>query len=208
VIYFNKRPGRKKHKQPTPTKHKATTMVQKKIEVYFDGACRNVPEINMPMGIGVAVFIDGELCLEHSRAVHYTVNNTFLLQSVDKGAKRGTSNIAEWKGATLAFEIAQELALRYAAPFDNPGITVYSDSELITRRFNGVYMINQGEFLRYERIAKKYAQLIPLKHIVWIPRERNKIADKLSKIGLKKEFDHAYFNEGLPIHNTVITEDS
>lgn len=170
----------------------------KQIAIHFDGACHNKPKINQPMGVGVAVIIDGKLSLADSIALYYTVNFPYTGSMVEEGMTRGTSNIAEWKGCAAAMEKAQEINLRYKILRQEVIISVYSDSELITKQFNGEYLIKNGDFLKYERIAKRWAGLVGIRRINWIPREQNKDADLLSKIALKQLIDHEYYSQGLP----------
>lgn len=142
------------------------------IQIKFDGACRNVPNQSSVMGIGVAVFFDNEYVEEESVAIQ------IVPESV-----RGTSNIAEWEGCIEAWKIAMTLYSKY------PGntIKIYSDSQLITNQFNGLFAINNLSFSTYYKMGKEIQdKILPsIAMIEWIPREENKEADKLSKIGLK-----------------------
>jgi ribonuclease HI len=141
------------------------------IEIKFDGACHNKVGESSIMGIGIAVFFDNEYIEEESIAVQITPEYV-----------RGTSNIAEWEGCVQAWRTALILTEKY------PGneIRVYSDSQVISRQFNGEYAINNTSFHSYKRIAEEYSNKIqPDLKVHWIRRELNKEADKLSKIGLK-----------------------
>lgn len=141
------------------------------IEIKFDGACHNKKGESSAMGIGIAIFFDGEYIEEESLAI----------QIVPKEV-RGTSNIAEWEGCVEAWKAALDLNKRY------PGneIKVFSDSQLISCQFNGEYSINEPSFHLYRNKALEYSNQISLDNKVnWIRREFNKEADKLSKTGLK-----------------------
>lgn len=149
-----------------------------KIDIYFDGACKNVKDSDKePFGVGVAVFIEDEYSEVYSKHMW--------------GAQ-GTSNIAEWTGCVEAFEIAYFLHQIVSGVIGNPPvrigkpqITIYSDSELITKQFNGQYQIKKEEFKWYFNEANRLAgKFEPGMKITWIPREQNTKADELSKKGL------------------------
>lgn len=139
-----------------------------KIEIYFDGACRNIKNsTNEPYGIGVSVHINSEISEEHS----------FF-----KGFKDGgTSNIAEWEACLHAFQKAEELFLDIDDLVD---IKIFSDSEVITKQFNGEYQTREPRFLKYRNECIIIQRRIKYGYINWISREFNKDADKLSKQGL------------------------
>lgn len=141
-----------------------------RIRIHFDGACHNIKKESSDMGVGIAVFIDDELSEEFSQALF-----------VKPILVRGTSNIAEWEGCKNAMILAVELR----AKFPDSKIEVYSDSEIITNQFNGRFQINKPEFLDYFRQARYFASKAGVEQVNWIPRERNKVADVLSKCGLK-----------------------
>lgn len=141
------------------------------IEIKFDGACHNIPGKSSIMGIGVAVFFDSEFIEEESLAIQ-----------VIPSYVRGTSNIAEWEGCVEAWKLAASLLNKY------PGneIKVFSDSQVITRQFNGEYAIKEPSFHSYKRMAEEYRNMThPENKVEWVERKYNKEADKLSKEGLK-----------------------
>jgi len=154
-------------------------MTKIKIDIYFDGACKNVKNSKTePFGVGVAVFIDNEYSSEFSKAIYES---------------EGTSNIAEWYGCIEALKIAEELflSLKSISEDENLIITIYSDSELITKQFNKEYQVRDDRlfslFLDALRVAKRVGPEGYHK-IVWIPREKNEVADELSKRGIKQNF--------------------
>lgn len=129
-----------------------------KVTIKFDGACGNVKDTYTPMGIGVAVFVDGEISDD---------------MSVAEYAGMGTSMVAEWKACIVAAKIAGKLSRKGHI------VTVYSDSQVVTNQFNGTNKIN-SDLIPYYTKAKGYYDGT----IVWIPREENTDADYLSKMGL------------------------
>lgn len=142
------------------------------IEIKFDGACHNKKGESSIMGVGVAVFFDGEYIEEESVAIQVIPENV-----------RGTSNISEWEGCCEAFKMAIQLEQNYP----NNEIKIFSDSEIISKQFNDVFGINETSFYFYLGIARKYREQLKNKKLMveWVKREFNKEADKLSKIGIK-----------------------
>lgn len=143
------------------------------IRIHFDGACDNgllkrtgkFP----PMGIGVAVFINNEYQEELSKFAGV------------EGKEGNSSNVAEWMGCVEAFKLATE----YKEADDT--IEIVSDSEVITKQFNGEYEIKEERFKPHYREAMKYyhrlGQLsLKIRHVL---RQYNKEADILSKKGLQ-----------------------
>ena len=115
-----------------------------KIEIYFDGACRNVKEsVNEPYGVGVAVFLDGDFLEEESKALYFPEN--------------GTSNIAEWEACLQAMKIAEQLYFDIQEPVE---IRIYSDSQLIVNQFNGNFETKVKRFLKYKNESKLIANRI------------------------------------------------
>jgi ribonuclease HI len=145
-------------------------VLETKVDIYFDGACRNVPgSTSEPFGCGVAVFIDGQL------------SNAF---SKYFSGEEGTSNISEWYGCWKAMCIANEMVELLVELGESFDISIYSDSQLIIRQFNGEYQIKEERFLHYFKLAKEESKKFnKFLQIIWIPREKNKEADRLSKIG-------------------------
>lgn len=139
----------------------------------FDGACRNVAGQNNAMGIGLAVFFDGLYSVKHSNSIHAELQEN----------ERGTSNVAEWIGCVEAMRKAAKLKKEYK----NVIFEIYSDSQIITNQFNKVYVINKESFMWYFNEAHKFSKLAGVTEVIWVRREFNKEADKLSKQGLKVE---------------------
>jgi ribonuclease HI len=140
------------------------------IKLFFDGACNN--KLEAPnMGIGIAVFINNNY--------HEEFSNPIFACSTEE--ERGTSNIAEWRGCMEAMRKANKLKRK----FPDAVFEVFSDSQVITYQFNGDYIIKKPEFIKYHNQAWLFAEKVGIKKITWIPREQNKIADKLSKRGLQ-----------------------
>lgn len=141
-----------------------------KIDIYFDGSCKNVKDsIKEPFGYGVAVFIDEEYSEVYSGAYE---------------GLEGTNNIAEWAGCVKAMEIAETL---YRTVTENKlgelKMTIHSDSMIVTRQFNGTFAVKQEHFRPMYLQARKIAKSFGYTTIKWVPRELNKHADKLAGEG-------------------------
>lgn len=147
--------------------------MNKVIQIFFDGACHNMKGKSSPMGMGVAVFVDGVYIDEYSIA--------WGVKGEGEHEDRGTSNVAEWMACVKAFETAKGLKKLYT----DAVIKVYSDSQVITNQFNGTYTINKQEFKKYKNEAHKHSIGTGCKEILWIERKHNKQADILSKEGLQ-----------------------
>lgn len=142
----------------------------KEVRIHFDGACHNMPNIVSPMGLGIAVFEDGEYCEITSRAI-----------GVEEYQGDGTSNIAEW----LALVEALKIAVDYRKENPDLKISIFGDSQLIVNQFNLIWKINEEKFLPLFKEAKILNVKARIGEIHWVKREYNTQADKLSKQGLK-----------------------
>lgn len=134
----------------------------------FDGACDNESKFKF-MGVGVAVWENGERCEEFDFKKMAGTN--------------GTSNIAEWEALVEALKTAHA----YATGLDpDVKIRIYGDSQTIVRQFTGRYKVRAEHLRPFHTRAMMYKQLLGrrLRIVGWIPREDNKEADKLSKEGI------------------------
>lgn len=128
------------------------------MEIYIDGASKGNPG---PAGIGVVVCRDGEV-----------VNN------ISSYIGETTNNLAEY--TALIYGLQEALVQKAES------VKLYSDSQLLCRQLTGEYKV------RDERIKGLYNQALHLiaaiKHldVEHICRERNKGADKLANLAVKK----------------------
>lgn len=143
-----------------------------KIKIHFDGSCKNAKDKQQPTGYGVAVFIEDEFSEEFSKSEY---------------GELGTSNIAEWQGCVEAMKVAYEIR-RLCIKLNQPTIiTIHSDSQLITRQFNGRYQVKDPKFLKYYLEAHRYSELARIQGgINWLRREFNSEADRLAGLGRQK----------------------
>lgn len=147
-------------------------MEQVKVDIYFDGACRNVKgSTEEYFGVGLVVLIDNQLSEKFSRSDITGV---------------GTSNISEWVGCISALYTAIELK-EFCEFLEGTELvlSIYSDSELITKQFNGEYEVRQPHLYKYYKKSCELKEKLGDIKIQWIPREKNTLADEYSKTSLE-----------------------
>jgi len=119
---------------------------------YCDGASSGNPG---PMGIGVAIYKDGK-----------------IVKGISEYIGKGTNNVAEYTAVIRALETA--LAMNEKI------VSIRSDSELLIKQLNGNYKVKAMHLKELNR--KVHALCLNLNvSFEHVPRERNKVADKLSK---------------------------
>jgi ribonuclease HI len=138
------------------------------MKIYFDGACepRN-PGGNMGWGV-VIVKDDGNIFGK--------------FHGFQPEASQNSNNVAEY----LAFK----LALESVSSFDKfSPILILGDSQLVIKQMSSEWKIKQG---RYVNVAQECLDLLHQLRsegwvigLQWIPREKNKLADDVSKVQFK-----------------------
>ena len=137
------------------------------IEVYFDGLCQP----KNPGGIACYAF----LVKRDGRTVHsdYGVAG-------EPFSKDSTNNVAEY---TALAKVLEWLA---ASGLTSDKIVINSDSQLVVNQLEGNYKV------KGKRIIPLYKQVLLLKakfsdiEIKWVPREKNREADRLTNIAYNK----------------------
>jgi ribonuclease HI len=137
------------------------------IEVYFDGLCQPVN----PGGIACYAFV--------VKRNGNTVHNDYGVAG-EPFLKDSTNNIAEYMALAKALEwlVANNLA--------SEKVEIKSDSQLVVKQLEGNYKV------KAKRIIPLYRQVLLLKakfpdvEIMWVPREKNREADKLTDIAYNK----------------------
>jgi ribonuclease HI len=129
------------------------------ITVYFDGLC--YPK--NPGGVaayGYLIYRDGELIHKGFGAV---------------GEGRGmTNNVAEYEGLKAALQWINDNGI-------DEKIVIKGDSQLVIKQIKGDWQVKSGTSKRYVPEIKELMGGRDLS-FVWIPREENENADKLSRI--------------------------
>jgi ribonuclease HI len=167
---------KKNSMRKTKTTSQSPAVRQPNIVAYFDGACEPVN----PGGyasFGAVIFIDGVKVWELSKL--------FVPQ---KGRESETSNnVAEYSGFIAILEYLLENKL------NNEEIQIYGDSMLVLcqmlmddPKWHKRWEIKDGFYVPLALKAKKLLEQFPKIKGEWIPREKNSIADELSKAELIK----------------------
>jgi len=128
-------------------------------KIYVDGASSGNPGDS---GAGIVIF--DEDGLEISR------DSIFL--------GKMTNNMAEYEALLRALQKARE----YGAQ----DVVAHTDSLLVANQVIGTYKINNDILREYVIKVKKIISNFDHFAIQYIPREQNRIADKLAKGGIKK----------------------
>jgi len=131
-------------------------LFKKTIKLYCDGASKGNPG---PAGAGAIAYLDDQILFEISK---------------DLGIQ--TNNFAEYTALVLSLEELQKIIsdpLKYR-------LEIYLDSELIVKQIKGEYKIKSGNLKELYQRIKELLKFFPDFEIFHIPREQNKIADKLA----------------------------
>lgn len=99
--------------------------------------------------------------------------------SISKKAGKGTNNQAEYKAVLKALREAEKKGYK--------DIKILTDSKLISKQISGNWKIKDTELRKLNSKIQSLIQKFESFEIEWIPRERNKKADKLSKKALGYE---------------------
>jgi len=149
-----------KENQTELEKAKLSIDVSQTYNLFTDGACKGNPGTG---GAGYAIFdLNGKEM--------YT-NSVYLGES--------TNNIAEYAAIVYGIKSAIHLGIKR--------LEVYSDSELAIRQIKGENRVMDQVLLIYHKEALNLIAKLENVTINWIPRDSNKYADKLAKMGIEKE---------------------
>lgn len=138
-------------------------LIMQQITIHTDGGARGNPG---PAGIGVAFFdAAGTKMAELSEYIGIATNN-----------------VAEYTAIVRALEVLPTLTV------DAPQVHVAFklDSQLVERQMNGVYKVKDATLKTYFDKAKALAQQFKDVTFMYIPREQNKVADKLANQAMDK----------------------
>lgn len=127
--------------------------MNKKLIIYTDGGARDNPG---PAGIGVVIFD------EHEKEI---------LGQYKKYIGETTNNQAEYQAVVLGLQRAKGLKATE--------VEVRMDSELICSQINGTFKIKNPDFQTSFIKIWNLKQAFKKTEFNYIPREKNKLADKL-----------------------------
>jgi ribonuclease HI len=136
-------------------------MITEAIKIFSDGGARGNPG---PAGIGAVIYdAKGQVIAEISEFLGTATNNQ-----------------AEYKALIAALKKAKELGVKE--------LECYLDSELVVKQLKREYKVKNADlaplFLQIHNLT------ISFKNITFhhIPREQNKVADKLANLAMDKGF--------------------
>lgn len=127
------------------------------MEIYIDGASKGNPG---PAGIGVILTKNGQ-----------------VIKNISTHLGIQTNNVAEYMA--LIFGLQEALVLRANT------ITIYTDSQLLYRQINNEYKIKSPNLIGLYSQVKHLLSAFNCAEIKYIPRDKNRGADKLAKKAAK-----------------------
>ena len=89
-----------------------------------------------------------------------------------------TNNMAEYEALLHALKVAGETNVDV--------INIYTDSLLLANQMNGIYKVKSESLREYVNRAKIMMRGFSRVSLTYIPREKNRLADKLAKNGVMK----------------------
>lgn len=90
-----------------------------------------------------------------------------------------TNNMAEYEAMARALSKAHESHVK--------SVSIYSDSLLVVNQVLGTYKIKNSTLQKYADKIHSLIRTFDHFHVQYIPREKNKVADKLAKEAIKKK---------------------
>src|SRR6266700_571243 len=140
---------------PDPGPRRAGRMTARRLLVEADGGSRGNPGT---AGYGAVVrdAVTGEVLAELSEAIG-----------------RATNNVAEYSGLLAGLRAAGKLAPGAAAE-------VRMDSKLVVEQMSGRWQIKHPDLRALAAEARQAARALGRVTYTWVPRERNKHADRLA----------------------------
>jgi ribonuclease HI len=144
---------------------RGTVVLPPIVQVHFDGACQP------PQGGGVATYgfvVEGGGFAYRERGL-----------AVRPWSPTATNNVAEYVAAIRALEWL--LGQAHRGP-----VIACGDSQLVIRQMSGEYKVRAAHLRAYweqlQRLAGRFEEV----RFVWVPREENVEADRLSKEALEE----------------------
>ncbi|ABP49886.1 ribonuclease H [Pyrobaculum arsenaticum DSM 13514] len=129
---------------------------------YVDGACEPVNPGGVG-GYGFVIYAEG-------RAVAEGLGVACCCTALC------TNNVAEYKAVIAALRRAAELGCR--------SVKIRSDSQLVVYQLTGVYRVHAPHLAELLEEVKRATSQFAEFSAEWVPRERNKRADRLSKLAI------------------------
>lgn len=147
-----------------PTVNQSQDKTKNNLIVYCDGGARGNPG---PAGIGFIVKYKNKILVKDNKYIGKTTNNVAEYMAVIKALK--------WLGLNLKKTVAK--------------INVYLDSQLVVKQLNGLYKVKNSRLqMLIIQIRTLETQIPCVINYFYIPREKNRAADKLVNIALNKAY--------------------
>ena len=144
----------------TTTRKDKELKMQRILEAWFDGGCW--PNPGKTASYGAVIYQDQNLICQEAKIV------------IPEGNGLATNNLAEYAGFFAVLEEIIRLNL------NQQPITIHGDSNLVIKQMQGKWRIKNGIYAPLALKAKQLTQTFKALSLVWIPREKNTIADALS----------------------------
>jgi broad specificity phosphatase PhoE/ribonuclease HI len=105
-------------------------------------------------------------------AVVHTPDRATVLAESKQAIGRATNNVAEYRGLIAGLEDAVKL--------NASEVDVFMDSKLVVEQMSGRWKVKHPDLIELHAQARKLAARFDRISYTWIPRERNKHADRLA----------------------------
>jgi ribonuclease HI len=99
-----------------------------------------------------------------------------VVKELSRYLGHATNNVAEYEALLMGLEALSQLGRKK--------IRVQSDSQLLVRQLNGQYRVKDEKLKRLFERAKTLLRGFDKVHILHVPRESNKLADRLANQGI------------------------
>jgi ribonuclease HI len=124
-----------------------------KLIVYLDGASRGNPG---PAGVGIII----------------SNEEGKIISQINKYVGKTTNNVAEYMALIHALKVAKKYKAKW--------VRFYLDSELLVNQINGLYRTKNKNLFNLLQQVRKLSNNFSQVEFQYIPREENKLADKLA----------------------------
>lgn len=139
--------------------------MKEKITLYTDGGSRGNPG---PAGVGIVIVgVQGK-----------------ILKEISKFLGKQTNNFAEYEAVAEGLQTLKKILGKRLKDFN---FEVKLDSQLVARQLSGKYQIKEGSlFPQFIKIHNMQVKDFPKIKFTYIPREKNKEADRLANEAMDK----------------------
>lgn len=149
------------------------TLPDRYYALHFDGACQWENGRRTGYGFSIDLF-DGAFKTPIARGFGYVTENV--------GREHlNSSNAAEYKGLIAGLEYLKERGW-----LDEP-VFVFGDSKMVINQMFGEWCVKKGCYAPFAATARALLQEFSSIDGMWISREKNRVADNLSKKALKRQ---------------------